>query len=221
MPIVSRLVLTPVDTHELHAHGMYIRGEEIRLRRDEKAELFGRNVRQGDVISIEYKLNGTAAAVAYHISSAEPPYGHVGRKTTVVIEGERHEGRAEAMRAYETPSSLLAFAIDAEVRGLKNDPHADVPFEPESARGGHQNPYRQREPLIDVMEENNGVRIVVEAPPRSVRRLTYAFKRDALVLVIGGVPYTVDMPPLENPVITEESRNPASGIVSLRLENRQ
>lgn len=98
----SKVVLTPIGASQLHSHGLVIAQETIYIKRDEKRELFGRILQQGEDITIEYRVNGIRADVVYRISHLEPPHAYVGKGTVVIIEGESPGIRRGVALRYDT-----------------------------------------------------------------------------------------------------------------------
>ncbi len=84
VPQAKIVRLSPVDTAGLNALGFVVAPEVMRELRDEKLELFGRHLRTGSYVTIEYVVNGKRASVGYDVI-VQPPYGTVGEKTVVVI----------------------------------------------------------------------------------------------------------------------------------------
>lgn len=87
-PEASKVVLTPIDAKGLHSLGCIVTAEEIILRRDEKQELFGMELHEGQPVKIDYIIGGHKTYVVYEVRDIKPPVAYVGRGTTVIINSE-------------------------------------------------------------------------------------------------------------------------------------
>ncbi len=90
IPEAKRVVLTPAYSGQL-PEGYRIAHDEIRLRRDEKAKLFGTALKEGQEAVIETPVPGYKVTfpVTYIISEIVPPHSSIGQSTRVIVQGER------------------------------------------------------------------------------------------------------------------------------------
>lgn len=86
----TRVVLTPVDTRQLGALGFIVVPSVIGAgsSRDEKQELEGVQLREGEEVTIDYSFGGRPASVTYLVEDVQPPDSYVGIETVVEILGE-------------------------------------------------------------------------------------------------------------------------------------
>lgn len=115
-PEASKVVLTPIDASQLHSLGSVIAAEEIRLTRDEKRELLDTTLQYGGDVTIEYNIDGIRAKVKYRVSYLEPRSAYVGRRTTVIIEGESDDVKREVALRQRASLSLLGLDIGGMMR---------------------------------------------------------------------------------------------------------
>ena len=91
-----RVVLTPVDTGQLYELGWKVTSSEIRAGSfaGEKRELKGAQLREGQEVTIDYRLEGRPAKVTYSVKDVQPPGSYVGKGSVVEIRTERQNKKS-------------------------------------------------------------------------------------------------------------------------------
>lgn len=207
IPDASKLELTPVDAHQLHEHGLVITYEKICSLRDEKKELQRRILQEGEDISVEYRIDGIKAEIVYNVSCLEPCHARVGAGTVVIIKGESLDARRRVGSA--RLSSLFGLDTGLTIglkKGEKEEPqeyHFNIqPFKKPPIEKSPVPPYISRGPLIDVMHEEDGYRVIVTPP------VDYKLHGDILELFTGDVhPFEIFLNGITNPVVQPSYHN--------------
>lgn len=86
----THVVLTPADTRQIGALGWRVTPSVIGAGSsiDEKQELEGVQLREGQEVIIDYSFGGRPASVKYVVNNVQPPDSSVGIETVVEIRGE-------------------------------------------------------------------------------------------------------------------------------------